>query len=144
MKEFHHSRHCLSFQEWFPNRKSSRTLESTHTHTHSHTQIVTCHLFNYCSNFKNKIDHMLTHTLPLSTHSKQHTSIPDCSCAHWHQPQWSFLLPKRRCTGIMSLLLKLIRGHFPRYSLTLWNKSTKALMFANPESSEVSWIFYQQ
>lgn len=49
-----------------------------------------------------------------------------------------------RCTGIVSLLLRLIRGHFPRYSLTLGNKSTKALMFANPESCEVGWILYLQ
>lgn len=35
MKEFHHSRHCLSFQEWFPNRKSSHALESTRIHAHT-------------------------------------------------------------------------------------------------------------
>lgn len=51
MKEFHHSRHCLSFQEWFPNRKSLRSLESTHAHAQAHT-------FTYT--------HSNTHTLALN------------------------------------------------------------------------------
>lgn len=138
---------AFHFRNDFPT-ESLHALLNAHRHSHSHS-IVTCHLFNYCWNFKNKIDHTHTHT-----HVHVHTHC--CCCVHSWNSRLLSQIPSLHtdinsseashyqracCTGIVSLLLKLIRGHFPWYSLTLWNKSTKALVFANAQSCEASRIF---
>lgn len=51
LKEFHHSRHCLSFQEWFPH---TRSLMHTHILTHRRYSV------SFCST---DVDHLITKAL---------------------------------------------------------------------------------
>lgn len=137
MKEFHHSRHCLSFQEWFPDWKSSRTFESTRTQARSPSHsIITCHLFIHFSRFKNKKDHTHTDTAAVITLEIAHFYLSLLSSVLTSAPVKPPITKEPTVAVLRCFCWRLSEVVSFSVAWQIWNKSTVACVFLDAYSCE--------